>query len=247
MVQLVRKIQYVNKLSNPKPGSRQIALTPSIQCENNGKTIPLKEASVKLVIRGEKQEYNVQLEGAKQLFATKIELENGIEPFKDISILKIPINKIDDTPNAYDVNKSSDDSSTEEDSSSSVESAESDVLDSSSDQAIKLSKCLIRIAPERNLMAKSSNSEKVMFLQNLLDEFGFKFEETLDSVTISGMQSVENYQTFIRRLTYVITNINEVDQNNLVLIKNKQFYISCLRNEPNIETNTILVQVRLYS
>jgi hypothetical protein len=94
-------------------------------------------------------------------------------------------------------------------------------------------------------MDKSSNSEKIMFLQNLLDDFGFKFEETLNSVTVSGVQSVENYQTFIRHLTYVITNINEVNKDKLDLIENKKFYISCIRSEPNIETNTILIQLNL--
>ena len=225
MTQLIRKLSYINKQTYPKRGSRSIVVTTVAECGNTGKAIVLNDLSVKVKLTHQVQEYNVQLEGLKQVFASTMELENGVEPFKDFSILKVSINKVDDTP--------------------SVNSDESEEPDEEESDAVKLSKCLIKIAPERNLMDKSVNSEKVMFLQNLLDDFGFKFEETVSSVVISGLQSVENYQTFIRRLTYIITNINEVNKENLELIKNKKFFISCFRSEPNIETNTVLIQLNL--
>ena len=232
MTQLIRKISYVNKQTFVKEGARSIVVTTVVECSNTGKAIVLKDLNVRVRLAHQIQEYNVQLEGIKQLFASAMELENGVEPFKDFSILKVPINKIDDTPL---VNSDSGDSESTEQASN-----EKDQSDS-----VKLSKCLIKITPERNLLEKSSNSEKIMFLQNLLDEYGFKFEETLNTVTISGLQSVENYQTFIRRLTYMITNINEVNKDSLSLIKNKKFYISCYRSEPNIESNTVLIQLNL--
>ncbi len=60
-----------------------------------------------------------------------------------------------------------------------------------------------------------------------------------------GVRSAENYETFIRRLTYLIGNVNEMDPDRLDLIKSKQFYVTCFRSEPNIETNTIMVQINL--
>lgn len=56
-----------------------------------------------------------------------------------------------------------------------------------------------------------------------------------------GVQKVKNYETFIRRLTYVITNANEIKDEQF--LKEKSFIVSCLRNEPNIETNEIIIQV----
>ena len=81
-----------------------------------------------------------------------------------------------------------------------------------------------------------------MFLQNLLDEFKFEFKETLDTVLIRGVQTVKNYESFIRRLTYVVTNLKDIPEEKF--IKDKQFFVSCVRNEPSIETNTVVIQVR---
>lgn len=92
-------------------------------------------------------------------------------------------------------------------------------------------------------MQPDQNYEKIMFLQNLLDEFKFEFKETIDSVLISGIQSAKNYESFIRRLTYVITNVHEIDEDKF--IKQKQFFISCTRQEPSIETNTVIVQLNV--
>jgi hypothetical protein len=236
MTQLIRKLNYINKNKNPKEGSRLIKLTTQVRCSNTGRDIKLNDLFVNLNLKQQNQEYNVQLEGVKQLFATTNDLENGMEPFKDVSIVKIPINKVD--------NENADDDNNSESSEEKDEDAKTND-DGSSSKNIQLSKCQIKILPQRNLMDPSRNSEKVMFLQNLLDQFGFKFEETSNSVTISGIQSAESYETFIRKLTYLILNVNEVEQDKLKLIKNKQFYITCFRNEPNIETNTILVQLNL--
>ncbi len=222
MIQLLRKLTYVNKDTFPFAGSRSLSLETTIKCKNSDKQTKLSPIVIDLEVNRQKQEYNIELVGSKQLSFFRFELENGIEPFKDIEINQIPINKIDAT-------KADDESLIEQDNGQT-----------------KLAKCQIKISPQRNLMAPQLNDEKVMFLQNLLDEFGFKFEETLDSVTISGVQDAENYETFIRRLSYVITNINEVDSASLAHVKSKKFYISCFRNEPSIETNTILVQVSSY-
>lgn len=92
-------------------------------------------------------------------------------------------------------------------------------------------------------MAVNDNFEKVMFLQNLLDEYKFDFKETEDTVMISGVQTVKNYETFIRRLTYVITNANEIKEQNF--LKEKSFIVSCLRDEPKIETNEIIIQLNI--
>ena len=138
-------------------------------------------------VKREKQEFNVQLDGSKQLFVGKGELENGIEPFKEISIRKIPINKLDDSASSFDavnIDDSSENSDEDEDSTK----RENDQEKSSN---VKLSKCQIRIVPERNLMAPTQNNEKLMFLQNLLDEYGFDFKETSDLVTITG--KIEKY------------------------------------------------------
>lgn len=188
----------------------------------------MNEITVGVNMKRHSKEYKVILEGDKQLFVSKLDLENGIEPFKDISISKL----------AIDTNNNIEDSS-EDDSGETSSEADSD-------SGLKLSKCLIQISPERNLIMPALNNEKVMFLQNLLDEFGFKFEETSNTVLITGEQEMDNYETFIRRLTYVIININEVEPaSKLELIKNKKFHVSCTRAQSNTETNSILVQVNL--
>jgi hypothetical protein len=126
-----------------------------------------------LNVKRPSQEYTVQLEGNNQIFATTEQLLKGVEPFGDVKIKKLPINKLDESKptNEYNSNESGEDGS------------DDDLAGS-----IKLSKCLIRISPERNLMAPNQNSEKVMFFQKLLDEYGLKFEESLDLVTISGKE-----------------------------------------------------------
>jgi hypothetical protein len=230
MRDLLQKVAYVNKDTYPRQGARTLKLTSSLKCSNmGGRTVDMKPLEINIKVKSPKREYDVKLEGDKQLFATKLDLENGIEPFKDISISKILL-----------TNNRNDDSSS---SSSSEEIADEISI-------VKFSKCQIKISPDRNLMAPALNNEKVMFLQNLLDEFGLKFEETLSTVLITGVKSVENYETFLRRLTYVIMNINDVDPSSLALIRNKKFYITCTRDVVSgsgdaQSTNTILVQVNL--
>ena len=123
-------------------------------------------------VKREKHEYNVQLEGDKSLTVMRNELENGIEPFRDISIFSYEINKVDDSSV-----EASDESNEKDEALNSNVNVENDIV---------LSKCQIRIAPERNVMAPTQNNEKIMFLQNLLDQFGFEFKETSDSVLITG-------------------------------------------------------------
>lgn len=214
MSQILQRINYINTDSYTKDGSRIIKLTTTVHCSNDGKQISMGELTFPVNVKHQIREYNVQMEGDKTLIVSKFELENGVEPFRDISIYSYEINKIDKV---------------------------SDETEKGND--ILLSQCHIKITPERNTMTPTENYEKVMFLQNLLDEYKFEFKETSDSVVISGVQKAENYQSFIRRLTYVITNVKDIDDTRF--IQEKQFYVSCVRNNPNIETNTIIVQLNI--
>ena len=87
MTQLVRKLNYINKNKNPKEGSRSIKLTTQVRCSDSAREIKLNDLFVNLNLKQQKQEYNVQLEGVKQLFTTTDDLENGMEPFRDVSIV----------------------------------------------------------------------------------------------------------------------------------------------------------------
>jgi hypothetical protein len=222
MTQILRKINYVNKNADIQQyGMRKLILSTTIHCSNSDKTIKLNEITMKVDVIRTQQEYNVQLDGNTQIYDSRKNLESGIEVFKHFAIYKIEINKIDDSSNNKgDIN-----------------------FELEQEQKLtKLSQCVVRIEPKRNLLAPNENNEKLMFLQNLLDEFNFKFEETLDQVTISGVQTTDNYERFIRRLSYVITNIPE---NHETFKLNKRFYLSCVRHEPNIETNEILVRLNI--
>ncbi|CAF0843509.1 unnamed protein product [Brachionus calyciflorus] len=222
MSDLIKKVSYFNKDSNSQSGSRSIKLSTNIHCKNNGKNIELKDIDIKLNLKHKKREFKVILQGDRQITVTKTDLENGFEPFKDILITKI-----DDNIDSDD----SDESSTE--------------TKTTTTQSIQLSSCQVKIIPDRNLMAPSLNNEKVMFLQNLLDEYNFKFEETLNSVFITGLQTIKNYENFIRHLTYVVINVNEVDPNRLELIRNKKFLISCYSADGKKESNMISIGVNL--
>lgn len=181
----------------------------------------MNDVDVKIGIRkNHVPEYTIVMDGNKELTAFKIDLENGFEPFKDIVIMKIEKPVLD----AFSGEESAEDLS---------------------DQSNMLSKCEIKISPQRNLMATSLNNEKIMFLQNLLDEYGFRFEETLNSVLITGPSLIKNYENFIRHLTYVVININEVDESKLDLIRNKKFSISCTSLESKLDSNAITVNVNL--
>lgn len=192
---------------------------------SNGKSLRMKDALVSIQVKSSRNEYDVKLEGERQMFASRQDLENGIEPFKDLSVIKSIISS----------SSSAEGSSSEED--------EDNASQESAVDAPRFSKCQIRISPERNLMTPGQNNEKVMFLQNLLDEFAFKFDESIDTVLISGEQSVANYETFLRRLTYVILNLADVEATKLSLIKTKKFLVTCTRVETGLDTNTVVVQV----
>lgn len=213
MSQILRRINYINGVPFPvEQASRKIKVTTSVHCASTGKQISLNEVTADIVLKRQRHEYNVQLEGDITEFVSRSELANGVEPFREISIFSFEINRVDQDSNEKPA-------------------------------SVFLSQCQIRITPERNTMNPGQNYEKVMFLQNLLDEFKFEFKETLDSVVISGVQTIENYERFIRRLTYVITNVNEIEGGHF--IKDKEFFVSCMRSEPNIETNTIVVKLNI--
>lgn len=246
MSQALKKVTYVNKMTSPKDGSRSIKVSTSVQC-SNGQKQELKDVLVSISMNQLKK-YNVRLEGDKKLFVSKEDLENGLEPFKEISITKV-LEENESGDAEEDATSSNEDNidsqSAESDTLSAAAAANGDDQQEQEQAKIKLSKCQIKIYPERNLLAPSLNNEKVMFLQNLLDEFGLKFEENLNQVTISGEQTTENYETFIRRLTYVVIYINDVEPEKLKLIATKKFLISCVRSESNVETNSILVQLNM--
>ena len=180
----------------------------------------MNDVNIKVSIKDHLPEYKIVMDGSKESSVLKVDLENGFEPFKDIIIMKI------DTPGL--------------DSFSNEISAED-----LSDESNMLSKCEIKITPERNLMAPNLNNEKVMFLQNLLDQYGFSFEESLNSVLITGPSLIKNYENFIRHLTYVVININEVDEKKLDLIRSKKFTITCTSLESKLNSNEITLQVNL--
>lgn len=204
----------------------------------------MKDIEISIKVRSGKKEYDVKLIGDRQLFATKLDFENGMEPFKDISIVKARLPSLNSALAAS--NSGEDNSESESNGLASDEQTEtsSDSSSSTLEDSPKFSKCEIKISPQRNLMMPTKNNEKVMFLQNLLDEFGFKFEEKLDTVLVSGVQNMENYETFLRRLTYVIVGVNDVvEESRLNYIKSKIFLLSCTRVDPTVETNSILIQV----
>jgi hypothetical protein len=206
----------------------------------------MKDIEISIKVRSGKKEYDVKLSGDRQLFATKLDLENGMEPFKDISIVKTRLPSLNSALAAS--NSGEDNSESESNGLASDEQTETSSDSSSSSSTLedspKFSKCEIKISPQRNLMMPTKNNEKVMFLQNLLDEFGFKFEEKLDTVLVSGVQNMENYETFLRRLTYVIVGVNDVvEESRLNYIKSKKFLLSCTRVDPTVDTNSILIQV----
>ncbi len=67
------------------------------------------------------------------------------------------------------------------------------------------------------------------------------FNNLLNSFWIKGVSKAKNYESFIRRLTYVTMNSHNIE--NSKFLKSKQFFVSCIRNDPIIETNTIIIQV----
>ncbi len=214
MVQLLSKVDYVNDLDTiekEKGGTRLIKLTTSMHCENNGKQISLADVTVNIAI-AEKKQFNVHLEGDSDQEINKNELENGVEPFRQVSIIVDEVNRVDAGV---------------------------------TNEEVILSECRVQITPERNLMAPMQNYEKIMFLQNLLDEYKLEFKETLDSVLVRGLTTASNYEAFIRRLTYVVTNAGQIPKDKM--FKQKQFLVSCVRSEPVIQTNGVLVELNVVS
>lgn len=104
-----------------------------------------------------------------------------------------------------------------------------DIADSRPDEqddSTDLSQCLVHFE-------KNSN-EKLLSDQSLLDELNLDFKETSDSYIISGLQTRKNYEAFIRALSYQANPANS-----------KIFFVSCVRNEPHIETNSITVKLNV--
>ena len=141
----------------------------------------------------------VQLAGSKHISVVASDLKAGIQPFQDIYISASEGVKGQDKTQTDDHDDDDDDGdngddvpdSTSSSSSSSIEISQGNVAKKATSQSpATLSSCTIEIFPKRNLLEPSVNAEKVMFFQNLLDYFGFKFEETRDSVKISGKHCI---------------------------------------------------------
>lgn len=94
------------------------------------------------------------------------------------------------------------------------------------DDSTDLSRCQLHFDKKPN--------EKLLCDQSMLDEFNLDFKESPDTYTISGLQTGKNYETFIRTLSYQANPANS-----------KIFVISCVRNEPHIETNSITVKLNV--
>ncbi len=207
MAQLLRQVVYV-KEAGSGVGTRLVKVATSVHCGSGGKQVSLAEVGVSVEVA--EREWEVRLEGGSSQAVGRAELENGVEPFRQVAIVVEEVGG--------------------------GEGAEGG-------EEVLLSECRVQITPERNLMAPLQNYEKVMFLQNLLDEYRFEFKETLDSVVVRGKASARSYEAFLRRLTYVVTNAAEVDSGRL--LRQKQFLVSCVRSEPALTTNTVLVELNV--
>ncbi len=233
LVTLLKKINYVNKDLDPSKllvksqvGKRYLKLKTEMICfkNPNNNTDDRKVSTVfqdfqlDLDVKKPKQEINVHIDGNKQYVVSKnVLLNKGINLFKEISISKAAINEV----NA---------ASSEENYIDSTSSEDDD------NQNIYFSSCSIKLLP-------SDNNEKFAIgafddddeIFSVTDEF--KLSKTGDIVKIEGLNLIKVYETYLKNLIYTVTN------NDKQLVANKLFYLSCMRNEPAIETNIILIQV----
>jgi hypothetical protein len=143
-------------------------------------------------------------------------LNKGINLFKEISISKAAINEV----NA---------ASSEENYIDSTSSEDDD------NQNIFFSSCSIKLLPSNNneKFAIGAFDDDEIF--SVTDEF--KLSRNGDIVKIEGLNLIKVYETYLKNLIYTVTT------NEKQLVANKLFYLSCIRNEPAIETNIILIQV----
>lgn len=175
----------------------------------------LNVITVDVNVKAPKKDYIVQLRTDQVISVLKSQVESGIKPFSKISI-----------------DKSLKDESEDDDS----ESDEQDDL-------IDLANCQIHILPE--LISNKDLSEKIIYDTALLDQFKLEFNDSSNLIIISGLQKMKNYELFIQSLTYQLSEItlNGASTNNYE--KTKTFHLSCARNEPSIETNTIIIQLNI--
>ena len=235
LVTLLKKINYVNKdldpsklLAKSQIGKRYLKLKTEMICFKNPEnstddrkvSTVFHDFQIDLNVKKPKQEINVQIDGSRQYVVSKnVLLNKGINLFKEISISKTAINEV----NAV----------------SSVESQENYVDSSSSTEDgddIYFSSCSIKLLPSNNnekFAIGAFNDDEIF---SVTDEF--KLSRSGDLVKVEGLNSIKIYESYLKNLIYTVVVDDKQPGNN------KLFYLSCLRNEPAIETNTILIQVR---
>ena len=241
LVTILKKINYINKNLDPSKvlvkadaGKRYIKLTTEISCfkdPNNNTddskfTVNVKELQLDLVVRKPKQEINVQIDGNRGYVVSKnVLLNKGIKLFKEISISKTAINE---------VNAVSSDSS---DENYIISSSSEEIVNDDEDfknEDIYFTSCSMKIMPSNNNEKFSIGKFTDDELFSVSDEF--KLSRNGDIIKIEGLNSIKVYENYLKNLLFTVTNDEK-------LISNKLIYLSCLRNEPSIETNTILIQV----
>ncbi len=95
-----------------------------------------------------------------------------------------------------------------------------------------LSKCVIRVDP---YASDDADKEKFMYSENLNINSQFKFIDNANTVTISGRETCGNYEYFLKNLVYVYDDET--------VGTSRSFYLTCVRDDSQTETNTILIQV----
>lgn len=224
--------------------------------------IHVNELSLSIDVKKPKQEFNVNIDGNKQYLVNKNTiLNNGILLFKDVKINKISINKLDYSQVVngevnLNANDDLDDDSVDDDDI---------ILNEDDSSKIYFSSCSIRILPvniNEKFVVTSFNTGDDDYNVNSDDlsntigniENNFKITKNSDLFVIDGLNTIESYENYLRNLIYIVDSTNTGSGNNMANSNNidedgnklnlyKQFYLSCIRNEPSIETNTVLVQV----
>ena len=227
LLALLKKIHYVNKnvqtLTKAQVGKRYVKLNTEIICyknpenntDNRKLSVSAQEFVIDIDVKMPKKELSVEIDGNRQFAVSKNVLINqGISIFKEISILLNEVNSLMPETDSNEINNSDEE------------------LD---DEKVYLSLCSIKISP-------ANSNEKFMFASYNDDElFGvnddFKISRVNDVVKVEGLNTIKSYEAYLRNLVFILVeNKNTIDSNKLI-------YLSCMRSEPAIETNSILIQV----
>jgi hypothetical protein len=219
LVTLIQKISFVNKkleasetLDKSQMGKRYVRLTTEILCfsDPNNSTDSSKS---KITVDG----FVVDLDVRKPSEEFNIKIDGNREYVvsknvllnKGINLFKeISISK-------NTINQVNGLSSTQDDGN----------------ERLYFSSCSIKIVPNEKIVLRSFNDDEILGSND-----DFKLSRDDDVFIIDGLNSIEDYEVFLKNLVY---SINENENGD----SQKLFYLSCIRNEPRIETNTVLIQV----